>query len=154
MAQPAARRVGWIRGPRVWGARTLCAVLGLGYLVIGVIGLTQTGGGLFEGNESVAGLGGTTLLNISHTAAGALALGAALAPRTTRLYGFLGLVYFLGLSAYSVVALIGDAEDDPLGISVASTVLHIVAILVCAVLITLTVGVHESPEERESATRT
>lgn len=147
-----ARR--WGRGPRVWGARTFCALLGLVYLVIGILGLIETGSAQFEGTESVAGLGGTTLLNIIHTAAGALALGAALHSRTTRLYGFLGLVFFLGLSVYSVVALIGDSENEPLGIAVPSTVLHFAAVLVCAALIAFTVGVRESAAERESAIST
>lgn len=144
----AARRAGWVERPRIWGARTLCAVLGLVYLVIGILGLVQTGSGSFEGTESVAGLGGTTLLNILHTAAGALALGAAIAPRTTRLFGFLGLVYFIGLSVYSIVALIGGAENEPLGISVPSTVLHIAAVLVCVALIVWSTPVREVEAER------
>ncbi|MBC6446223.1 DUF4383 domain-containing protein [Actinokineospora xionganensis] len=147
-----ARR--WGRRPRVWGARTFCALLGLVYLVIGILGLVETGAEAFEGTESVAGLGGTTLLNIIHTAAGALALAAALHSRTTRLFGFIGLVFFLGLSVYSVVALIDDAENEPLGISVPSTVLHFAAVLVCAALIAWTVGVRESAAERQSATST
>ncbi|SDD76315.1 DUF4383 domain-containing protein [Actinokineospora iranica] len=119
-------------------AQGLCGLLGVVYLVVGVLGLLQTGAGEFDGHVhgTVGGLGGTTLLNLVHTILGALLLLLAASRASgARVGGLFGVLAFLGLTAYGVVAALRGGEDEPLGVDWPATVLHGVSVLIAAAMV-------------------
>lgn len=129
-------------GSRRVAGRVLCAVVGIGLLALGVIGLARTGlGGLESSPEGVAPqtdafLGGSGLMNLVHIGLGGLALLAALRGGA-RLAGLFGILAFLGLLAYDVVALIADDPDDPLGSRWLSPVVHGLCLAASAAVVAL-----------------
>ena len=134
-------------------ARGICGVVGLALLALGIVGLALNGLGGFEDSpEGVAPrtdqfLGGSTLMNIVHIILGAFALLAAWRGGA-RLAGLLGVLAFLGLLAYDIVALIADDPDDPLGTRWPLTVVHGVSLLAAAAVVLLDTRAEE-PKPRQ-----
>ena len=137
---------------RITLPRLVCGLLGIALLIIGIIGLTQTGLGGFEPSpEGVSGradafYGGTTLLNLIHIIIGALALLAAIRGGA-RLAGMLGILAFAGLLAYDIVALIAEDPADPLGSRWPALVVHAIGLVASIVVVV----VEESAEAEKHA---
>ncbi|WP_219994227.1 DUF4383 domain-containing protein [Actinokineospora spheciospongiae] len=115
-------------------ARWLCAALGAVLLVLGVVGLVQSGLDGFASTPAstaegtVGGLGGSTLLNLVHIGLGLLALLAALR-KAARIAGLFGCLVFTALLAYDIVALIDNAPGEPAGVHTPILVVHGVGLL-------------------------
>jgi peptidoglycan/LPS O-acetylase OafA/YrhL len=129
-------------------ARGICGVVGIALLALGVVGLALHGLGGFEDSpEGVTPrtdqfIGGSTLMDFVHIVLGAVGVLAAW-KSGARLAGWLGVLAFLGLLAYDVVALIADDPDDPLGTRWPTTVLHGVCLLAAAAIVLLDNRVEE-----------
>ncbi|OLR92961.1 DUF4383 domain-containing protein [Actinokineospora bangkokensis] len=124
-------------------AQVAAAAVGVVLLVIGVLGLVDTGFSDFGSTPAssdatvVAGLGGSTLLNLAHVVLGAFALLCASGAGRVRLFGLVGSLAFLALTAYDVVSLINGAVGDPLGTHWPALILHVACLVVAGAVVFL-----------------
>jgi hypothetical protein len=136
--------------------RTACAALGVGYVVLGILGLHE--GGLGEmGTDTVpppslGGLGGSPLLSYAHLVWGVAALLCALSVGSTQVLGMIGSVAFLGLVTYDVVALIASQPGEVFAVRWPAAVLHGVTWAVAVALYLAADAAKRPPHPREDPT--
>jgi uncharacterized protein DUF4383 len=115
------------RGGHHRAAQLLMLVIGLVYLVLAVGGFAVTGTNEFERvDPTFLGFGVSTLHNVLHALIGALALLSTRKLTGATVFGWLGFMGLIGMSAYGVVVMLGDSSADPLNVNWPVNVLHLV----------------------------
>lgn len=140
-------------GRHIRPAQVLMLVVGVVYLGLAVGGFAVTGTNQFgRVNAEFLGFGVSTMHNVVHAAIGVLALLSATKLAGATVFGWLGFMALIGLSAYGVLVVIGDSSADPLNVDWPGNVLHLVTAV--AVLLIGYLGNREQEQalqEQESA---
>lgn len=100
-------------------------VIGLAYLVLGITGFAVAGSDMgYDPSRTVWVFGVSGLLNIGHTAVGALGLAATHNEGNLRAFGWLSFFAFTGLSAYSILAVTVSPLGNLANVHVANACLY------------------------------
>jgi hypothetical protein len=113
-------------GRHIRPAQVLMPVIGLVYLGLAVGGFAVTGTNEFGSSDATfLGFGVSTMHNVLHAVIGVLAVLSATKLAAAAVFGWLGFMMLLGLSAYGVVVTLGDRSVDPLNVNWPANVLHL-----------------------------
>ncbi|GAB2796342.1 DUF4383 domain-containing protein [Amycolatopsis magusensis] len=108
-------------------ARVLALVVGLVYLLLGVLGFTiadQPGQVGPDGVNMVWIFSVSAVQNVVHIVIGLLGLAAAAKPAGARIYGLVLFVALTGMTVFGVLASSADTPGDVLNVNAAGNWLH------------------------------
>ncbi|WP_026455286.1 DUF4383 domain-containing protein [Saccharomonospora iraqiensis] len=116
--------------------RAATLLIGLWYLVIGLVGFITTSNSMgADPSRSVWVFGVSALVNIGHTGVGIMGVLAARSEETTRAFGWMAFFGFTGLTAYGILAVTVSPLGNLANVNAANVVLYgisaVLGLLLC-----------------------